>query len=180
MTEKNIAHSDFINSVAFSPDGKTIVSGSRDQTLKVWELRPFLDSEWEEVDISAMPKDSDGEVQIDGLGYISSNYWRNVVTDGKEKNKPSGGMHVVGTLKVWDSGAFWACNHFPACTDRPLRAAQPHWSSRARRRTPTAIGFAPWPILQTERPSFRVLTTRPSKSGIRVRFGPQIAFFGQN
>ena len=80
-----------ITSVDFSPDGKTIVSGSRDQTLKVWGFRPFLESEWEEVDISAMPKDSDGEVEIDGLGYISSNYWRNVVTGDKAKNKPSGG-----------------------------------------------------------------------------------------
>ena len=34
--EKASAHSDDINSVAFSPDGKTIVSGSADQTIKVW------------------------------------------------------------------------------------------------------------------------------------------------
>ena len=35
--EKQSAHSDFVMSVAFSPDGKTIVSGSRDKTLKVWD-----------------------------------------------------------------------------------------------------------------------------------------------
>ena len=35
--EKKSAHSSFVLSVAFSPDGKTIVSGSRDQTLKVWD-----------------------------------------------------------------------------------------------------------------------------------------------
>ena len=35
--EKQSAHSDYVRSVAFSPDGKTIVSGSRDQTLKVWD-----------------------------------------------------------------------------------------------------------------------------------------------
>ena len=43
--EKQSAHSNLVTSVAFSPDGKTIVSGSRDQTLKVWDagasaLRP--------------------------------------------------------------------------------------------------------------------------------------------
>ena len=35
--EKQSAHSSYVNSVAFSPDGKTIVSGSADQTLKVWD-----------------------------------------------------------------------------------------------------------------------------------------------
>ena len=35
--EKQSAHSGDVNSVAFSPDGKTIVSGSDDQTLKVWD-----------------------------------------------------------------------------------------------------------------------------------------------
>jgi WD40 repeat protein len=34
--EKQNAHSDWISSVGFSPDGKTIVSGSYDKTLKVW------------------------------------------------------------------------------------------------------------------------------------------------
>ena len=35
--EKQDAHGNFVNSVAFSPDGKTIVSGSEDQTIKVWD-----------------------------------------------------------------------------------------------------------------------------------------------
>ena len=35
--ENENAHSSLVLSVAFSPDGKTIVSGSADQTLKVWD-----------------------------------------------------------------------------------------------------------------------------------------------
>ena len=35
--EKQDAHSSSVRSVAFSPDGKTIVSGSADKTLKVWD-----------------------------------------------------------------------------------------------------------------------------------------------
>ena len=35
--EKQSAHSHWVMSVAFSPDGKTIVSGSYDKTIKVWD-----------------------------------------------------------------------------------------------------------------------------------------------
>ena len=39
MSEKTDAHScDDILSVAFSPDGTKIVSGSREMTIKVWDL----------------------------------------------------------------------------------------------------------------------------------------------
>ena len=38
LSEKTEAHSDCINSVAFSPDGTKIVSGSDDQTIKVWDF----------------------------------------------------------------------------------------------------------------------------------------------
>ena len=35
--EKQSAHSDGVLSVAFSPDGTKIVSGSADKTIKVWD-----------------------------------------------------------------------------------------------------------------------------------------------
>jgi WD40 repeat protein len=35
--EKQSAHSDYVRSVAFSPDGSSIVSGSGDKTIKVWD-----------------------------------------------------------------------------------------------------------------------------------------------
>ena len=37
LSEKKRAHSNVITSVVFSPDGTKIVSGSDDQTIKVWE-----------------------------------------------------------------------------------------------------------------------------------------------
>ena len=36
LSEKKDAHSNVITSVAFSPDGTKIVSGSADKTIKVW------------------------------------------------------------------------------------------------------------------------------------------------
>ena len=84
-------------SVQFDPDGKTIVSGGASGTLKVWDavnFRPFSASEWEEVDISGMEKDDDGEVEIEGLGYVGSNYWRNKVTGGLRKEYSTAGARL--------------------------------------------------------------------------------------
>ncbi len=38
LSEKTNAHSNWVMSVAFSPDGTKIVSGSADGTIKVWDL----------------------------------------------------------------------------------------------------------------------------------------------
>ena len=35
--EKQSAHSELVDSVAFSPDGQSIVSCSSDQSIKVWD-----------------------------------------------------------------------------------------------------------------------------------------------
>ena len=42
-TEKANAHSDWILSVDFSPDGLKIVSGSSDKTIKVWDSGTFFE-----------------------------------------------------------------------------------------------------------------------------------------
>ena len=91
-SEKSNAHSGYVFSVAFSPDGKTIVSASNDKSIKVWDainFLPFNASEWDEVDISGMEKDSDGDVKVEGLGYIKSNYWKNTATGEVRKEYPS-------------------------------------------------------------------------------------------
>ena len=38
LSEKTDAHSDYVTSVVFSPDGTKIVSGSWDKTIKVWDF----------------------------------------------------------------------------------------------------------------------------------------------
>ncbi|MEA5559477.1 WD40 repeat domain-containing protein, partial [Nodularia spumigena] len=31
-------HSSFISAIALTPDGKTVISGSRDKTIKIWDV----------------------------------------------------------------------------------------------------------------------------------------------
>ena len=38
LSEKKDAHSHYVTSVVFSPDGTKIVSGSADETIKVWDF----------------------------------------------------------------------------------------------------------------------------------------------
>jgi len=79
-TEKQNAHSDWIKYVAFSPDGKTIVSGSDDKTIKVWDAESLNEvSKVENADLYG----------IDSVQFAP---------DGK--TIVSGGS---GTIKVWDA-----------------------------------------------------------------------------
>jgi WD40 repeat protein len=44
LSENTNAHSSYVMSVAFSPDGTKIVSGSLDKTIKVWDSGALLAS----------------------------------------------------------------------------------------------------------------------------------------
>ena len=89
ITSKENAHSRIINSVGFNNDGTKIVSGCNGGTIKVWGLRPFLDSEWEEVQGEGQPQE--GPRDRRGRFVLEFPYWKNTVTGDFEQEKPSGG-----------------------------------------------------------------------------------------
>ena len=54
-------HSSYVNSVTISPDGKYIVSGSRDKTIKIWDIRKG---------VCIYTLDYSYEISIDSNGYF--------------------------------------------------------------------------------------------------------------
>ena len=101
--EKQSAHSNWVMSVAFSPDGKTIVSGSRDETIKVWDagvgadapkpLRPALTAPV----LAAVSLELKAEKKRAHSGAVCCVAF-----------SPDGATIVSGswdkTIKVWDAG----------------------------------------------------------------------------
>jgi WD40 repeat protein len=116
-----LGHTNYIVSVAFSPDGKQIVSGSWDTTLKLWdaatgrEIRTFAGhSDW----VRSVAFSPDGQQVLSGSGDKTLKLWdaatgREIRTFSGHSNRvnsvafsPDGKQALSGsndnTLKLWD------------------------------------------------------------------------------
>jgi len=102
VAEKTNAHSDRINSVAVSPDGTKIVSGSNDGTIKAWELRDSPVGERDVVGskdnltaIQQAYKEGCTPLLLNGTAVAS---WEEV---GQKLEEIEGDF----TIKVWDASS---------------------------------------------------------------------------
>ena len=115
-----MGHTSSISSVSYSPDGKYALSGSRDETLKLWdintgkEIRTFSGHSWMVTSVSFSP---DGKYALSGSGDKTLKLWD--INTGKEIRtfsghswvnsvcfSPDGKYALSGsddkTLKLWD------------------------------------------------------------------------------
>ena len=63
LSEKTNAHSSYVMSVSFSPDGTKIVSGLDDKTIKVWDADSFNLLETRPGEAIASSKEAEGVVR---------------------------------------------------------------------------------------------------------------------
>ncbi|KAE8410238.1 WD40-repeat-containing domain protein, partial [Aspergillus pseudocaelatus] len=57
-------HSNWVQSVAFSPDGQTIASGSDDKTIKLWDAKTGMELQALEGHSNAVEGHSEGQPEI--------------------------------------------------------------------------------------------------------------------
>ncbi|RKZ92359.1 MAG: hypothetical protein DRR19_04485 [Candidatus Parabeggiatoa sp. nov. 1] len=138
-------HSDYVNAVAFSPDGQLALSGSDDYTLKLWqvatgrELRTFQGHSY---DVTAVAFSPDGQLALSGSLDNTLKLWQ--VATGRELRtfqghssyvtavafSPNGQLALSGsldnTLKLWQ-----------VSTGRELRTFRGHSKSVE------AVAFSP-------------------------------------
>ena len=77
-------HSNWVNSVAFSPDGALIASGSRDRSIKIWRVKDgslIRELEGHTYSVLSVAFSSDGELLASGSTDRTVGIWR--VRDGK-------------------------------------------------------------------------------------------------
>ena len=109
LSEKTNAHSQAIMSVAFSPDGTKIVSGSGDKTIKVWDFgalepsnRPSL-AKMTHVGLSgrqteAVEREDQCPQRLDLVGRVFPGRDQDCVRIGRQDDQ-SLGIGCAGALK---------------------------------------------------------------------------------
>jgi len=110
LSERFPAHDATVTSVAFSPDGTKIVSGSCDKAIKVWELR----GPGAERTIVATKEDRTAidEAYENGFTPISINTV--AVTSWEELDNTVDEEDGEVTIKVWKSSSTQRAKHAPS------------------------------------------------------------------
>ncbi len=100
-------HRDWVFAVAVTPDGKQVISGSRDKTLKVWNLETGQEKftlTGHSNGVSAVAVTPDGKYVISGSGDKTLKVWN--LETGQEKSTLTGHSNGVFAVAVTPDGKY--------------------------------------------------------------------------
>jgi WD40 repeat protein len=130
-------HTFFVSSVAYSPEGKFIVSGSADSTIKIWDLETGREI-WTLPDhdstVKSVAYSPDGRFVASGSADYTIKIWD--VENGQNIKTLSGHTSVVNSLAYSPDGQFLASGS----TDRSVRI----WDIESGRALRTLLGHSLW------------------------------------
>ncbi len=86
-------HDDFINEVAFSPDGAFFVTVSDDKTLKLWDFQEVLTIEFEA---------RDGKPDVEPVKVLTSDDYLVSVDFSPDGTRMAAGLYESEMVEIWD------------------------------------------------------------------------------
>jgi uncharacterized coiled-coil protein SlyX len=124
-----LMHDSQVNAVAFSPDGRTVLTGSSDQTARLWDAatgKPIGEPLRHDGSVSAVAFSPDGRTVLTGSGFRTARLW-----DAATGKASRCAMNLRS--RPWPS-APTAARSSPGATTRPRAFGTPRRENRSASR----------------------------------------------